>query len=125
MGDLSENFSSTEFACPCCGQSDMDSGFIQKLQTLRDVLGVSIRIIPDGGGYRCSVYLNGSKSAHGEGRAADLNISRSYYYEIITMAEGLGFTGIGIKNKDGKFQLHLDDAEEIPGVRPRPWIWTY
>jgi zinc D-Ala-D-Ala carboxypeptidase len=124
MGDLSANFSSSEFSCPCCGQSNMDSDFIEKLQKLRDVLGVSIGIV-EGGGFRCSNYLKGAKSAHGEGKAADLNVSRAYYYDIVGMAKELGFTGIGIKNKDGRFQIHLDSAGEIPGVRPRPWIWTY
>lgn len=102
----------------------MDINFIQKLQKLRDVLGVSVGIV-EGGGFRCSIYLKGRKSAHGEGRAADLSVGRDRYFQIISIASSIGFTGIGIKNKDGKFQIHLDDAEEIPGVRPRPWVWTY
>lgn len=124
MGDLSENFSSFEFSCPCCGQSNIDSDFIEKLQKLRTELGVPFRPV-EGGGYRCAHYLNGSKSAHGEGKAIDPNIGRDKYHKVLELAIKYGFTGIGIKNKDGKYQLHLDTAEEIPGVRPRPWVWTY
>ena len=123
MGDLTKNFSSKEFACPCCGESKMNKAFMEKLQLFREVMDVPMKIA-EGGGYRCKEYSK-TKSAHGEGRAADPMFSNTLYHKAISVATNLGFTGIGIKNKGGKFQLHLDNAEEIPGKRPRPWIWTY
>ena len=124
MSQLTKNFTTGEFACPCCGQCKMNPEFMKRLQAFREDYGRSFRPV-EGGGYRCADY-NGSKTgAHVEGRACDPNISRDQYYRVLALALKHGFTGIGIKNKGGKFQLHLDDAEEIPGKRPRPWVWTY
>lgn len=122
MGDLSENFSSQEFGCPCCGRSDMDPGFIARLQALRTEYGKPIRPV-FGGGFRCTVY-DGKNGAHSEGRAVDPACPREDYPWLIEAAWYYGFTGIGVKNRAGEFQLHLDDADPGPG-RPRPWIWTY
>lgn len=127
MGDLSKNFWSREFECPCCGQSHMNPDFINKLQKLRDLLGMPVGIV-EGGGFRCDAY-DPTKSAHKEGRAADLDLNYADYYAALQAAFEVGMTGIGVKNKgrgkDKRFQLHLDDAEAIPGRRPRPWVWTY
>lgn len=124
MGDLSANFSNSEFACPCCGQSHMDSDFIIKLQQVRDDLGVPFSPV-DGGGYRCPQYNGSDTGAHVEGKAIDPDLGREYYYEFIKLCMKHGFTGFGVKNKNGRFQMHADTAEDIPGKRPRPWIWSY
>ena len=122
MGDLSENFSKSEFVCPCCGQSKMHPGFIKRLQALRTEWGKPFTAV-SGGGYRCAVY-GSTTSAHHEGRAIDPTIGREDYHAFLEHALYYGFTGLGIKNKDGRFQMHIDDAEAQPG-RPRPWVWTY
>ena len=124
MGNLTKNFSSSEFACPCCGESKMNAKFMERFQTFRTVMDTSISIV-EGGGYRCEEYAKSKTSAHGEGRAADPAIKKSLLFKAVNVAMSVGFTGIGIKNKGGKFQLHLDDAEGIPNKRPRPYIWTY
>lgn len=124
MGNLTKNFSSKEFACPCCGETKMNIKFMARLQTFRAVMDIPITIA-EGGGYRCEEYSKSKTSAHGEGRGADPQIPQNLLYKAVAVATNLGFTGIGIKNKKGKFQLHLDDAEEIPNKRPRPYIWTY
>lgn len=124
MGDLSLNFSRSEFACPCCGESKMNPEFMNRLQALRSEFGRRFRPV-EGGGYRCAKYNGSETGAHVEGRAIDPDIPREHYHEFIGLAYKHGFTGIGLKQKDGRFQLHVDDADEIPGVRPRPWVWTY
>lgn len=124
MGDLSKNFSSQEFVCPCCGQAKMDSDFIQKLQRVRDELGIPFKPVA-GGGYRCPSYNGSSTGAHVEGKAIDPDLTKDHYYNFMRLCMKHGFTGFGVKNKGGKFQMHADTAEEIPGIRPRPWIWTY
>lgn len=124
MSKLTAHFKEEEFVCPCCGQVNMDPEFMNRLECLRAAWGHPILIVP-GGGYRCQKYSRNAHSAHLEGRAADPAIAPEDIYPFIRLAMSLGFTGIGVKNRHGKFQLHIDDAEEIPGVRPRPWLWTY
>jgi len=124
MGDLTKNFSRHEFECPCCGECEMDPEFMDVLQKLRDGLGTGFGPVK-GGGYRCETYNGGKTGSHSEGKAIDPNLSKHLYHKTLKAAFSLGFTGIGIKNKGGKYQLHLDTAREIPSVRPRPYVWTY
>jgi zinc D-Ala-D-Ala carboxypeptidase len=124
MGDLTKNFSSDEFRCPCCNQSKMNPEFMERLQKLRDAFGSPFSPVK-GGGYRCEYYNGSITGAHVEGRAIDPNIANVDYHKFIKLAFELGFTGIGVKNKGGRFQLHLDDTGTIPGIRPRPYVWTY
>lgn len=121
---LTEHFDSSEFACPCCGQSKMQDHTMRRLEILRQLYGKPMRIV-EGGGYRCSNFDQNEHSAHREGRAADPAIPREDLYRLIELAQRVQFTGIGVKNRNGRFQLHLDDAPNIPGIRPRPWVWTY
>jgi uncharacterized protein YcbK (DUF882 family) len=123
MNDLTKNFDSSEFKCPCCGDTRMRQSTMDRLQRVRDKYGKPIAIV-SGGGFRCASY-DDSKSAHKEGMAADLDVPRGSLFRLIRYAMEEGFTGIGVKNHDGRWQLHLDDAPEIPGVRPREWFWTY
>lgn len=117
------NFEPEEFHCPCCGAERMHPDTLVKLQQVRNEHGKPIGVIP-GGGYRCENY-DQSQSAHKEGRAVDLSYTRDDHFRLLRLAILHGFTGIGDKNKGGSYQMHVDDAEDIPGVRPRPWKWTY
>jgi len=73
MGDLTTNFGSKEFACPCCGRVKVDGVLVASLQRMRDFMGESIYITS---GFRCSVYnrLCGGvkRSQHVSGKAADI-----------------------------------------------------
>ena len=122
MGDLTLNFSASEFKCPCCGKSKMNKGTIARLQLLRADYAISFSPV-DGGGYRCEEYED-KKGTHYMGRAIDPGISRGDMYEFLALAIKHGFTGIGLKQKKGKWQIHIDDYEG-DARRPRPWLWTY
>ena len=100
----------------------MHPEFIGRLQALRTEWGEPFSPVR-GGGYRCADYGRPT-SAHAEGRAIDPNIGRADYFRFMEFAFYYGFTGIGVKQKPDGFQLHIDDAEALPG-RPRPWVWTY
>jgi len=74
MGDLSKNFSRSEFACKCgCGFNTVDSELIRILQSFRDKIGEPITI---SSGCRCPIYnafiLGSENSQHMKGRAADI-----------------------------------------------------
>jgi len=124
VAQLTKNFNTNEFVCPCCGETKMNAKFMQRLQTFREVMGIPFSPVK-GGGYRCESYNKSKTGAHVEGRAIDPNLPKDLLFKAVSVAISVGFTGIGIKNKNGAYQLHLDDAEAIPGKRPRPLIWTY
>lgn len=74
MGDLSKNFSRSEFECKCgCGEAEVSPFLIEVLQRLRDVLGVKITVTS---GRRCAAHnaaVGGAKnSQHLQGLAADI-----------------------------------------------------
>jgi hypothetical protein len=121
MGNLTKNFSSSEFECPCgCGESKMNSKFMTRLQTFRTVMDMPVSIVK-GGGYLCKDYATSKLELHTTGRVAMPKIKSSQLFKAVNVAMSIGFTGIGIKNKNGSIQLHLDDAEGVD----RPSIWTY
>ena len=124
MGDLTKNFSRWEFECPCCREYKMQESTIARLQHLRTRYGKPISVV-NGGGFRCERYPGSDTSAHKEGRAVDLGFPQADLYEVQKIAMDVGFVGIGIKSRDGQWQLHVDDAGTISGKRPRPWVWTY
>jgi len=76
MGDLSKNFSRSEFACKCgCGFDTVDAELIKNLQAIRDALG----LVAITSACRCPSHnkqVGGSKtSQHLYGRAADIVVS--------------------------------------------------
>ena len=73
MGDLSKNFSTQEFQCPCCGVASVDPRLVNLLQKVRDEFGKPISITS---GYRCAAHnkaVGGSEtSSHLSGLAVDM-----------------------------------------------------
>lgn len=76
MGDLSENFDTTEFACHCgCGYATPSYKLVARLQEIRDRWGYPIRVHS---GCRCYLHnssdsvLGGRNSYHLNGMAADI-----------------------------------------------------
>ena len=83
-----KNFQVSEFACKCCGQNHIDQRVLDMAQTIRDELGVPVRV---NSGYRCEEHnrrvggvmkkydkagkLISKGSNHMYGLAADLSCS--------------------------------------------------
>ena len=101
MGDLSVNFSKSEFACKCgCGQAPMSMALIGGLQSMRDRTGRPITVTS---GYRCIRHnkaIGGSpRSQHMVGTAADIRIAGLSVKEMFMVAESVSFFrngGIGV-----------------------------
>jgi uncharacterized protein YcbK (DUF882 family) len=118
MGDLTASFDKSEFTCKCghCDGGLMAPAFMVRLEKLRNLFGKPIRI---NSGYRCVVHNKAvggvGGSMHLLGRAADLAVSSDAdRYQLLRLATGLGFGGVGIL----KDALHVDD-------RDRQAAWTY
>ena len=75
MGDLTKNFSRSEFACKCgCGFDDIDLELVGILQSVRLFLGVPLHV---NSGCRCEEHnkkVGGvANSWHTKGKAADIS----------------------------------------------------
>lgn len=77
MATDTKNFKVSEFACKCgCGKDDIDQRVMNMAQTIRDALGVPVKV---NSGCRCEKHnakVGGVKgSKHTKGFAADLSSS--------------------------------------------------
>ena len=77
MATDTKNFKVSEFACKHCGENKIDQRVINMAQTIREAIGVPVRV---NSGYRCSKHnaaVGGVKgSYHTQGLAADLSCSK-------------------------------------------------
>ncbi len=126
MGDLTRNFSSTEFTCRCCGKGTVNMKLVKILQGIRDKVGP---MIVDSG-YRCeehnedvggkllSAHLGKNGSLIAE--AVDIDCQSSgYRHKIMKAASEAGIERIGVT---GEF-IHLDISNTLP--RTKFWLYTY
>ena len=116
---ITKNFKTDEFACQCCGVSEMDVDFVKELQKLRDEYDAPMRI---NSGFRCADHnknVGGSdSSSHLWGMASDISVTDSILrYRMIQCAQKVGILRIGV---GGDF-LHFDTDYK----KKSPVMWTY
>lgn len=127
--DDTPDFALTELRCRCgCGRAEMDRGFMDLLQELRDGIGPMVVA----SGFRCPAHnarvsATGRTGPHTTGKAVDIQVCGHAAYRLMVAASLLGFAGLGVSQKGphaARF-LHLDtlDAASTGGLRP--WLWSY
>lgn len=113
---LSKNFTKEEFSCKCCNECDINPKLVNRLQLVRDIVGVPIYI---NSGYRCEHHNKqvggSSNSQHVLGNAADIRIKNHSVKEMYEICKHF-FTGIGIYPEQNF--IHVD-------VRDNPTTWVY
>lgn len=113
-----KNFKPEEFNHPDL----MDQGLVDKLDLLRDRLGLPIDISSSYRDPDHNASVGGVQdSQHLTGHAVDLILPSdgAYHYQIVKLAYEVGFTGIGERRQTGHAgMLHLDN-------RSVPSKWTY
>jgi zinc D-Ala-D-Ala carboxypeptidase len=122
-------FSLDEFNCQHTRNNEMDEGFLNLLDNLREVCDFPFIITS---GYRDLTHpIEARKTrpgAHTYGKAADIRARGDKALLIVQKALELGFTGIGVSQKGahGSRFIHVDNmtTEEFAGGN-RPWIWSY
>jgi uncharacterized protein YcbK (DUF882 family) len=119
MGDLTKDFSTSEFMCKCgCRKCTIDLKLVHILQSIRDVVGFPLAV---SSGYRCEEHnraVGGEpNSAHTRGLAVDLLIPASpLRYKFLKEALVV-FKRIGISEEF----IHVDVDKNLPqGV-----LWIY
>ena len=105
MIEINKNFTLDEFKCPCCGEIDISTILIDKLQQLRDLINKPIIITS---GYRCQHYNKSvggySHSPHLTGEASDIQIKGMSPTTIAGIAQRISYIRLGIYPN----HLHID-----------------
>lgn len=118
---LSKNFTIQEFECKCgCGANDISMDLVDRLQELRDAVGMPLSVTS---GVRCADWnreMGGSEaSSHitGNSTAVDIACTSSRNRYIILEKAVLIFDRVGI----AKNFIHCDvDPNKTAGV-----VWVY
>lgn len=112
---LSKNFTRDEFECQCgkCTAQMIDTELVDKLQRIRDVLGVPLKITS---GYRCiphnAAVKGSSGSKHRYGMAADWRTAnRSINPVALGIIAAQYFKAVGIYWYDGCAIVHTDTRD--------------
>ncbi len=114
MGDLSKNFSSSEFECPHCHQSPMDPLLISVLQIIRDHVKLPIVV---NSGYRCPEHnkrVGGvANSQHIFGKAADIYVPGWSNTQLLNVIRTLTvskkiYVGYAYIIKNSNRAVHID-----------------
>ena len=105
MGDITQNFSQWEFACKCkCGYDNIDERLVNRLQVIRDMAGIPIKI---NSGCRCEKHnkkVGGApNSYHLQGLAAD------WRFDVKTQSM-LHIFAIRLKDWSGGFHYYENDG---------------
>ncbi len=104
---LTKNFNLNEFDSPDTHQVKLHQELIVRLQTLRDKVKKPIKVTS---GYRTNSYnrrVGGARgSFHKRGMAADIHCPGISTKDLASIAEGIGFRGIGIYISQGF--VHVD-----------------
>lgn len=122
------HFTPEEMACRGDGSLKMDETFLDRLESLRGIVGFGLTV---NSGYRSPAYNlkvadSGDAGPHTTGRAVDFQLVGLQVFKVLEVAAQIGFTGIGLSQKGdpSKRFIHLDDLAAAP-EQPRPWVWSY
>lgn len=108
---ITKNFKSREFQCPCCKITAYDEKLVDRLQILRNFIGCSITITS---AYRCknqNIKVKGyEKSLHMQGIAVDIKVPSNRladlkkYANLVFYDSGVGYYPNHVHVDMGKYQ---------------------
>lgn len=108
---MNKYFPKAELACACCGECEMDEGFIEKLTRARVRAGIPFVVHPKrgGSGYRCWSHnkdVGSLSDNHPSGHAVDIKcLDKRSRFKILSALILEGITRIGLH----KTFIHADD----------------
>lgn len=108
---ITKNFKSREFKCPCCNIVAYSDKMIDRLQILRSLMNCSITITS---GYRCKAHntkvKGSSNSLHMQGIAVDIKVPSNRladlkkYANLVFHDSGVGYYPNHVHVDLGKYQ---------------------
>ena len=121
MGDLTDHFSSREFACQCgCGSDQVSQELVSKLEMTRMMYGKPMKI---SSGIRCEGHnkdVGGvDNSTHIYGWAADIAINGCFERDQLVGFLRANFSRMGISKRF----IHVDVGDKHD--KPSPCLWVY
>lgn len=116
---MMKHFKISEFACKCCGKTEMQASTLEMIDLARDEANIPFYI---NSGYRCEAHNRAvggvQDSAHTKGYAVDIKCSGDASRKLIIAAvKKAGFTRIGIANSF----IHVDNDPS----KPQNVSWRY
>jgi uncharacterized protein YcbK (DUF882 family) len=114
-----KNFKLSEFACKCCGKTEMNEKTLEMVDKARDIANIPFYV---SSGYRCEPHnrsVGGVQgSSHTKGYAVDIKChSEASCKSIEKAAREAGFTRIGIASNF----VHMDNDPD----KPQNVTWRY
>lgn len=114
-----KHFKISEFACKCCGKTEMKESTLEMIDLARDTANIPFYI---SSGYRCEFHNRSvggvNDSAHTKGYAVDIKYSGEDSRKIIIdSVKKAGFKRIGIANNF----IHVDNDP----TKPQNVSWKY
>lgn len=111
MGLVMKNFDISEFDCTHTGRNEMEKGFLERLDILRDRCGFPFVITS---GFRDVTHPKEAHKPvggyHTQGVAADIKVTGGVQRRmVVEQALQMGFSGIGV----AKDFVHVDDRRAI------------
>lgn len=115
-------FNAKEFACQHCGEENINSDLVERVDKLRGLYGLPIKITS---GYRCPDHpltVTRPTSSHALGLAADLaaKTSRERYMLLELIFKHQLFKRIGISGINKFIHVDVDDQNKSDQV-----VWLY
>lgn len=119
------SFSPEEIACNRTGKVVLDTDALDKLQRLRNALGVPVIVTSGTRSKEHNKAVGGEEnSAHLKGAAFDVSMSNHDPAVFIAAARKAGFTGIGTYPEAHRNFVHVDTGAHLPQPhksRARSW----
>ena len=105
-----KHFTMDEFACPCCGESQMNIDTLLRFDKARMIADIPFKI---NSGYRCKKHnleVGSTSENHPSGHAGDVDCQTGQQrIKILTGLIKAGFKRIGIR----KDFIHADDMDKV------------
>jgi uncharacterized protein YcbK (DUF882 family) len=112
---MTSHFSEKELACPCCGAYHLSEPLLERLESLREIIGKPLTLKS---AYRCKKHnsqIGGSpNSQHLLGKTVDIstkNLNATEKHSLMSAASELGFNGVGVYPTF--FHLDMRDDRKI------------
>lgn len=117
-------------SCKADGSLNVDEALLDEVELLRTAAGNLPLVVSScwrTPAYNATVSSTGLTGPHTTGKAMDILCYGARAFQLMKLASGMRFTGIGFNQKGPQEQrfLHLDLIQPGDLKNPRPNIWTY